>query len=161
MCSFEFLEPRQLLSSGTGSISGSVFNDADGNGKRGSKETGLAKVTVYLDVNNNKKIDGNELKTTTDSAGNYSFTKVSAGAYIVRQILPSGMEQTTPSSGFGNHVTLKTGQKVINQLFGDKSTISIPARIRPPHRQVLLRIGLGLVECNTPMLSTANCSELC
>jgi hypothetical protein len=115
---FEPLEDRSLFS-GTASISGAVFTDLNSNGHRDSGEKGIANVTVYLDANNNKKLDASEKKTTTDSSGNFSFTKLSAGAYIVRQVLPSGFSQTTPANNFGIHVSLKSGQAVKNQLIGD------------------------------------------
>jgi uncharacterized delta-60 repeat protein len=41
-----------------GSISGAVFNDANGNGVRDIGETGAAGVTVYQDLNNNGRLDG-------------------------------------------------------------------------------------------------------
>ena len=121
---FESLEPRKLFATGA-SISGLVFNDLNSNGKRDSDETGLAKVTVYLDVNNNKKIDANEKSTTTDGAGNFSFANVAPGAYIVRQIMPIGMSQTTPVQSFGIHLTIKSGQSFKNQFFGDVATSAI------------------------------------
>ena len=122
MSSFKsFLEPleeRKFLAC-QHSISGFVFNDLNSNGKRDSGETGLSKVTVYLDVNNNKKIDTNEKSTTTDGAGNFSFSNVAPGAYIIRQIVPAGMSQTSPAQGFGIHLTIKSGQSFKNQFFGD------------------------------------------
>jgi len=115
---FEPLEPRQLLAS-TASIAGSVFNDLNANGIRETGDSGIAKVTVYLDKNNNKKLDTGEKSTTTDSNGNYAFSKLSAGSYIVRQIVPAGMMQTLPTKNFGIHLTLTTGQSTKNRLFGD------------------------------------------
>src|SRR5581483_7745254 len=115
---FEPLEPRQLLAS-TASIAGSVFNDLNANGIRETGDSGIAKVNVYLDKNNNKKLDTGEKSTTTDSNGNYAFSKLSAGSYIVRQIVPAGMMQTLPTKNFGIHLTLTTGQSTKNRLFGD------------------------------------------
>ncbi len=48
----EQLEARQLLS-GTGAVSGTVFEDLNGNGARDVGDTGLAGVGVFLDLNNN------------------------------------------------------------------------------------------------------------
>ena len=39
---------------------------------------------------------------------------MAAGTYKVRQVLPVGWSQTTPSNGFGINVTLTTNNRVIN-----------------------------------------------
>jgi hypothetical protein len=51
-------------------------------------------VVVYLDLNNNGELDFLDLKTTTDSSGNYKFV-VPFGTYTVREVAPSGFAQTT------------------------------------------------------------------
>src|SRR5437762_6844869 len=76
---FEQLEDRRLFAA-TASIRGFVFNDINTNGHRDSGESGIATVTVYLDTNNNKKLDVSEKRTATDANGNFSFTKLSAGS---------------------------------------------------------------------------------
>jgi hypothetical protein len=126
---FEALEGRQLLAS-TAAISGTIFNDVNANTKRDTGETGISKVGVYLDKNNNKKLDSGEKSTATDSSGNFSFTKLAAGTYIVRQFVPAGMKQMLPTNGFGVHVTLKSGQKVTNRLLGD-TLIAAPVPAQP------------------------------
>src|SRR5689334_17145049 len=103
---------------------GIVFSDTNASGRRDSGELGIAGVTVYLDANNNKKLDSSEKRTTTDASGNFSFTKLNAGTYIARQIVPKGMTQTLPMKGFGVHVTLKSGQTVSNRLFGDVGQVT-------------------------------------
>jgi hypothetical protein len=108
------------------SISGEIYNDANSNSKLDSGETGLGGVVVYLDLNNNGALDGSDLKTTTDTNGNYSFSSLGAGAYIVRQTLPSGFKQITPSGGLGQHVTVVNGSNVTGANFGDASTSTTP-----------------------------------
>src|SRR5205085_1481511 len=90
------LEDRELFAA-TASIRGAVFNDINVNMHRDSGENGIPTVTVYLDTNNNKKLDTAEKRTLTDPNGNFSFTKLSAGSYIVRQIVPA---ETTATGGF-------------------------------------------------------------
>ena len=84
---FEPLEDRQLFA-GIASIRGFVFNDVNSNLRRDTGESGIASVTVYLDSNNNRKLDTSEKRTTTDASGNFQFTSLGAGSYIVRQIVP-------------------------------------------------------------------------
>src|SRR6185369_6098270 len=59
-------------------ISGTVFNDANGNGTKGAGETtGYAGVTVIL-----RDANGNIVATTTtDASGNYSFAGIPNGTY--------------------------------------------------------------------------------
>ena len=101
-------------STSTGGVSGSVTD--------GGK--GLAGITVYLDANNNSAHDSGEASTVTDSSGNYSFTGIAPGAYIVRQILPSGVKQTLPTPNYGNHITVSAGKTVTGQDFTDTGSIS-------------------------------------
>src|ERR1019366_1487213 len=68
----------------TGSISGTIFNDANGNGKQDSGETGISGWIVYNDANNNGKLDIGELSTTTDTSGAYTFPGLAAGKYKIR-----------------------------------------------------------------------------
>ena len=106
----------------SGSITGTVFADANGNGKQDSGELGIAGVTVYIDATNAGVFKTGDLETTTNASGNYSFTGLAAGTYIVRQILPGGDKQDYPTLGYGNHVTLASGQAVTNANFGDQSS---------------------------------------
>lgn len=76
----ESLEARQLL---TGTLSGTVYYDADGSKNQDPREPGLSGWTVYLDKNANGKFDGNEPTAVTDRVGRYSFRKLVAGDYLV------------------------------------------------------------------------------
>ncbi len=103
-----------------GSITGVVFNDADGDGVHDSNESGLSGITVYNDANNNSAMDSGEIKTTTDSSGTYSFTGLSSGAYKIREILQSGWIQTIPTKNYGHTINLATNQQLGGQDFGTK-----------------------------------------
>ena len=69
-------------------------------------EPGLAGVTVYLDLNNNGILDINEPTQITvsddpstpniDETGQYQFTGLEAGTYIVREIVTTDYQQTYP-----------------------------------------------------------------
>ena len=89
----EFLEDRRLLST----ISGVLWDDLDGDGVRQAAEPGLPDRTVYLDANDNDRLDDGEVTTTTDAAGGYAFSGLPAGDYTVRQSLQPGWQQTSPA----------------------------------------------------------------
>ncbi len=112
---------------GGATLSGTVFLDADRDGVFDTGESGVAGRTIYLDLNNNVQRDGNEPQTTTNSAGQYTFTGLSAGTYKIRQILPSGFIQTTPSNNFGNNATVTATQTRTGLNFGtNTSTVTPP-----------------------------------
>lgn len=57
-------------------------------------EAGLGDRTVYLDSNDNGKLDRGERRTRTDATGAYKFARLEPGTYHVRQIIPRGWVQT-------------------------------------------------------------------
>lgn len=88
-----------------GSLSGTVWNDQDGNGDRASDpvtglslEPGLEGWTIFLDDNANGTLDATEISTTSDALGNYIFPSVLNGSHLVREILPSA--KWSPAPGY-------------------------------------------------------------
>src|SRR3954447_10609368 len=94
-----------------GTIAGHLWTDSTGAGTGvqiwgDNDEPGR---TVYLDANDNGTLDGGETTTTTDDSGNYTFSGVQPGAYVVREDLPSGWVCSTPTP-CRRAVTLVSGQ---------------------------------------------------
>ena len=79
-----------------GSISGVKFNDSNQDGLLNAGEVGLSGFQIYLDTNNNQVLEANEPSTITDGLGNYVFTGLPAGNYILREVQQPGFTQTTP-----------------------------------------------------------------
>jgi len=98
------------------SIHGRKWDDLDGDGVQDPGEPGLAGVTIYLDQNNNEQLDAGEMSTVSvnddpgttsvDETGMYWFNDLAAGTYTVREIVPSGYEQTYPVAGGGAYQLL-------------------------------------------------------
>src|SRR6185312_14366006 len=101
-----------------GSISGLVFADGPGSDVWTAADQGLAGVSVYLDANNNGRLDPGEMTTTTDSSGAYAFANLWAGSYRVREVVPAGYGQTSPV-GYSAQVTVAAGQAASAAAFGN------------------------------------------
>jgi subtilase family serine protease len=99
------------VTTGTASISGTVFVDANSNGKLDSGEAGLSGVKLYVDSNKNGVLDSGEATYTTTSTGTYTFSKLPAGVIQIREVIPSGFELTNPTVGYLN-ITVANGSVI-------------------------------------------------
>ncbi|MEO6437255.1 MAG: SdrD B-like domain-containing protein [Tepidisphaeraceae bacterium] len=106
------------INAATGSIAGKVFNDVDGDGIQDVSEVGVANRIVYDDTNNDGKRQNYEPFSKTNSQGNYQIPYRPGGVHRVRQVVPSGWRQTSPSNSLSNTVTLSTGQAATGKNFG-------------------------------------------
>jgi hypothetical protein len=105
------------------SISGTKFLDIKGTGVRDSSDPRVAGVTIFLDTNNNGKLDPGEVSTTTDANGNYQFTDLAPGTYYVREVVPPRFVQTTPNPAA--IIVTASGQLFGGVDFGNFKLISI------------------------------------
>ena len=60
-------------------------------------EVGLEGWPIYLDLNNNGRLDPGEPAASTDASGRYSFTGLPAGQYTVAEVQRTGWVQTAPA----------------------------------------------------------------
>lgn len=102
-----------------GIITGSVFDDFNAAGVRDSGDVGLGGWQVYADLNGNSRLDAGEPATFTDAQGNYRFTNLPPGPYIIRALPRTGWRQTIPTNNYGQHLTLAAGQTLSNANFGE------------------------------------------
>ncbi len=112
----------QEISITAAGISGSVWDDADGDRLRDAAEPGRSGIPVYLDSNGNGALDAAEPMTLTrsddpatasvDEAGSYRLTDVAPGTHSVRVAPHLGRVASVPANG-GQPVTL-TGQQVVS-----------------------------------------------
>ena len=102
-----------------GQIRGAKWNDLDGDGERDSNEPGLANWTIYFDQNQNGTLDREETSTITDANGNYAFTGLAAGTYIVAEVHQTDWQQTFPQSPGTHLVVVSDGGTIENVDFGN------------------------------------------
>jgi hypothetical protein len=119
----ESLESRRLLSN-TGVISGSVYNDLNANAKHEAGEAGLKSARVYLDANNNGKLDKRETSALTDKRGQFRFEGLAAGTHRLRQDAPTGYRISGPRSSWFK-ITLAEGQHVARRQFANAPAVVV------------------------------------
>ncbi|MFO0949050.1 MAG: SdrD B-like domain-containing protein [Planctomycetota bacterium] len=79
-------------------IHGVKFNDFDGDHVRDDDETGIAGVTIYVDLDRDDIFDEGEPITVTAADGSYSFVDLTPGAYVIRDVDQNGYAQTYPGT---------------------------------------------------------------
>ena len=102
---------------------GTVFFDADKNGKQGSGEANLAGFEVYDDVGNKGKFVSGDPMAFTNASGQYTLGLLGSGAAIIRQILPANWSQIAPTSNGGYHITISSTAAASKYNFGDFTAI--------------------------------------
>ncbi|HPM79952.1 MAG TPA: SdrD B-like domain-containing protein, partial [Candidatus Anammoximicrobium sp.] len=102
------------------SISGVVFTDTNGDGSIAG-EPATPGVTVYLDLDDNGALDPGEPTQTTNSSGQYTFSNLLPGTYVVRELRPTGTNQTAPTANGGSYsVTVTPGSNSTGWNFGNQ-----------------------------------------
>ena len=99
-----------------GTIIGTKFNDINNSSSPDPGEPGLANWQIYLDLNRNNRLDGDEPFTFTNVQGNYAFVNIPANTYLVREVQQPGFRQTTPDPG---PVNVTSNATVNNINFGN------------------------------------------
>jgi hypothetical protein len=102
-------------------ISGTVFNDLNGDGTQESGELGLSGWTVDL-------IQGqNTIKATTAADGSFSFSGVGPGTFTVQEELQAGWVQTSTPTTYP--VTTASGTNVTGNVFGNFQTVMVSGTV--------------------------------
>ena len=108
-----------------GTVSGTVWNDLNGNGVRevspGTStftDPGLANRVVFVDQNSNGILDLTEPSATSAVDGTYSISGVSPGTVTLTEVALTGWNPTAPSSG-SRTIALKNAEHVSGLDFGN------------------------------------------
>jgi hypothetical protein len=116
-----------------GSVSGLKYGDANDNGSKDSNETGLSGWDVILTGSTYFNSSVSQL-LTTDGSGNYSFTSIWPGNYVVSEVWRSGWRQTQPADLAPHFVNLDVEENRTGIDFGNimDSNFSVSFRTFKP-----------------------------
>ena len=104
------------------SISGTKFNDINGNGLLDASDLGRSGVTVFIDTNLNGVLNLGESSTVTSANGNYSFANLGPGSYRIREVQTAGSTQTTSNPA---DILVGDDDDITNVNFGNFQWIAI------------------------------------
>ncbi len=99
-----------------GTVGGTTYEDRNGNSTFDGTDTGLASVTVWVDLDNNGAINGIEPSATSAIGGPYTIPNVPAGTYTIRSTTPSGYVAVQGSGGHAG--TIVTASLTTTRNFG-------------------------------------------
>ena len=117
-----------------GSISGTVFNDTDGDGILDGGESGISGVTVCV---------AGVGCTTSNPNGGYSFSDLDQDTYGVYEFIPAGFANTTPTT---LSIIVSEGENVVDVNFGNRT-------IAPPPSDITIVNSGGTTTNGTPTSS--------
>ncbi len=103
---------------GQGEVTGIKFFDENANGALDSGESGVAGVSVYIDVNDNGVLDAGDVSTTTDADGRF-FLQIEQGTYTLRADISTDRVPTLPAQSDTRSVTVEVGRETTDIDFGE------------------------------------------
>jgi hypothetical protein len=73
-------------------LSGTVYDDLNGDGELSSADKPLAHITLFCDLNNNGKLDPGEPSAVSSSKGRYTIEGI-GGRPVITAVTPAGLRQ--------------------------------------------------------------------
>ncbi len=113
----------EVINATPATLNGSIFFDIDGDGTRASNEPPLSNWTIYLDFNQNNRLDAGERSTTSNATGDYSLGNVTPGPFTLAIVMQPGWAPTLPASQRFQGVAL-ANQSTGNLVFGNTTRSS-------------------------------------
>lgn len=113
----------EVLNTTPATLSGNVFFDVDGDGTRALSEPPLSNWTLYLDSNQNNRLDVGERSTTSNATGDFSLGNVTPGAFTLAIVMQSAWAPTLPAGQRYQGVVL-ANQSIGNLVFGNTTRSS-------------------------------------
>lgn len=106
-------------------IHGIKFDDLNGDHIRDVGEPTIPDATIFVDLNRNNILDAGEPTTQTLSDGSYTFTGLATGAYVVREVVSAGYNQTAPTTVGGILWPTGTSNSAVGNVTPSSITTSL------------------------------------
>ncbi|MBX7168715.1 MAG: hypothetical protein K1X74_20430 [Pirellulales bacterium] len=106
-------------------VRGVKFDDLDNDHVRDPGEPGMPGVTIYIDLNRDDQLDAGEPTTVTGADGSYAFTGLTPGAYVIRQVLPTGHVYSYPGPTGGTLWPMGTSNPVVGNVSPTSITVAL------------------------------------
>jgi len=103
-----------------GTISGTKFQDDDGDGLQDPGEPGLANWTIYSDTDGDGALDPGEPNALTGATGGYTLTSLAPGTHTIREVMQPDYGQTAPAGG-AHLVSLGSGDALSGYDFANQA----------------------------------------
>lgn len=107
-----------LATAVAGSVSGTIWNDLNGNGFRDAGDPGASGWTLFVDLNGNGILDVGEPSALSAATGAYTISGVSPGSVTIVEVGKAGWTATAPASGSFSFA-LRNGENSSNINFGN------------------------------------------
>ena len=117
--------PPAVIVISKSTITGTVFDDTNGNGIRDNGEAALTGRQVYLDLQGLGVFANGDPIVSTDANGMYTLTGLNAGNYLVRLLPVAGRAISAPLFGGKFFVQLGTNQTINGDDFGTVAVGSV------------------------------------
>jgi CshA-type fibril repeat protein len=108
----------------TATVSGTKFDDADGDGIKDGTEGALAGFTFWIDLDDDNSLDADEPSAVSDAAGAWTISGVRAGTRTLRE-LPIGAYACTKPSPCTYVLTLASNALSAGHQFGNHVSRSV------------------------------------
>ncbi|MBY0525236.1 MAG: DUF11 domain-containing protein [Gemmataceae bacterium] len=114
----------------SGSLTGRIFEDLNGNGKQDLDEPGWEGMTFYLSRSEDEEFDATKPLAVSDSNGEFRFENLAPGTYIVRPVASRAHQTTHPEEGLHRVTIAPDGSSTV--LFGARAVRGRRRIMNPP-----------------------------
>ncbi len=96
-----------------GSLSGTKYEDLNGNGQQDANEPGIADWPIYIDLDGDMHPDPQEPMTVTNANGDWVIDGLAYGRYFVREVQQKGYKCTEPKLGWIDTIDVNRPRDII------------------------------------------------
>lgn len=108
------------------------------------RKTGLPGWTIFIDKNDNRILDSEEINVQTDDNGYFEFTGLTAGTYSICEVEQSGWQRMHPSGTNCQDLVITSGSDVKNLNFQNRKVVLGLSLTKSNSAAIALSSGSGV-----------------